>query len=149
MRAASASNFSIASARGTAGYPAYTAPAELLVPTQAAAPTTAQALDRQVVAATPTRPPSTAPSPIITPPQGLPARRAGSPYQSQRCGANHHEVIDLGSVTDTCRLQHAAVDGGQCADLDFIADLNDRQGVDLLQFVVLRIGLEPRRPALL
>ena len=59
--------FSIASARGTAGYPAYTAPAGTLVPTQAAAPTTAQA---PIVrwSATPTRPPSTAPSPIITPP---------------------------------------------------------------------------------
>jgi hypothetical protein len=69
----------------------------------------------------------------------LPAEQAV--HSNLNVVANHHEVIDLGSVTDTCRLRRAAVDGGQCANLDIIADLSDRPGVDLLQFVALRIGL--------
>ena len=46
-----------------------------------------------------------------------PARKAYLPaeqavHTNLNVVANHHEVIDLGSMTDTCRLQRAAVDGG-------------------------------------
>jgi hypothetical protein len=72
------------------------------------------------------------------------SREANLPTEQAVCAdlnivANHHEVVDLGPSVDSGRLQGAAVNGGQCPDLDIIGNLNGRQRVNLLQLVAFRI----------
>src|SRR5258706_16447230 len=54
--------------------------------------------------------------------------------------ADHHEVIDFGSVADHGRLDRAAVDAAICTQLDVMAQNDRTERTDALDRVLTRRG---------